>query len=300
MQKTNWIALAAPLFLLSACGPQRVNLAAHRASYDYYPPLVDKMEADYQVQTEKVKEIVGATSTPKAAPYPQMNADLKECYRVLGELRAGEKRIDAFKKKYDAWAAGKGEINSDDAAAWNEFRGVQSEYDGIAAGMGSYVNRYNQAVQDIDQQMKQHGIAKTSLSAIKGEADGLVDHVTQSVKDMDTQIESRGQTLLLAGAGGLNPLVSGQKALLLVQLKNQMPAMKAYADAARLHGGKIKAPSKDATVWLGPGMGGDIGALRELRQTAKNFELARQEFNKIAADFDKPVAQPTALPAAKP
>ncbi len=296
MKRLILFLAASSLLLLTACGPRRVNLAAHRATYDYYPPLIDKMEADYQVQTQKVKEIVAATSTPKAAPYPQLNAFLKECYRVLIEMREGEKKIDAFKKRYDAWAAGKGEINSDDAASWNDFKAVQGEYDGIAAGMGNYVQRYNQAVNSIEQQQQTFNIAKTSHSAIKTEADSLAVQVTQGVKDMDEQIESRGQTLLLAGASGLNPLTAGQKALLLVQLKNQMPAAKTLAEAARQSGAKVKMPSKDATVWLGPGMSGDIGPLQELRDIAARYVAVKKNFDKVAADFDRPPATP--VPAA--
>lgn len=286
---------------LSACGPARVNVQAVARNLDQHKPGIAKSQEIHQARSVELAAIVKQTSTPHVEPYPTLRQQVDAMKAAIAGMHKESKRIDAFKPKFQAYAAGKTVISQEDTAAWNEYQGVMAEYNAIHADLRQHASAFNSANIRYDAMIKTHNIARLKMEDLRAEISGIAAEVSNGVTEMEKQVPASRKALDLARQTGADPALLEPKSKVLDKMNAMLPGLKLFRST--VSGSKdraLKDLAASGEIWTGPGMNGqDLGLVDEFREVLAQYRENRKAWDDLNTQFEAPIAAaptPTAQP----
>ncbi|MES2200624.1 MAG: hypothetical protein V4498_00070 [candidate division FCPU426 bacterium] len=291
--------LAAVGLLFAAGCSYTINLAAQRQSLDRYVDTVKQAKVEYAQKTAFYKELSAATSTPKQDPYPGLAIDLQAMYRHLQDMDLQQKKIDAYKTRFDAYAVGKTAVKSDDKEELARFKAVQAEYAPLDQAMNADLQAFRRSTQHFASLITQHQIAKVSVAGLKKEISELRTEVDSGVTSMGAKVDEDGKALAFARSAGADASVLAQKQAILQKMEALLPNLRLFQKTFAMSADSLgkNLPTKD--FWTGPGMSKYGPLMEDFRNTKAQYGKNKAEFDALSKQFDK-VVPPTPTPAPKP
>jgi hypothetical protein len=288
-------ALVGALLLLAGCS-RTVNVASRRGAYDAYLDIPARAQAAYAEKNGFYKQIMDATQSPDANPYPALLADLQTMQRHVEDMTARRKSLLAFEHKFDQFASTHASVSPDQAADWAQFQGLDGEFQPLGQGMQVSLQGYTDASNDFDHQVQAASIAKLKVADVKAEISGFSDEMDQAMGKMEDKAKEDRKALEFAYAAGGSPDLLHQKADILEKMDKNLLDTEAFQRNARTGADALNASlPTEAEFWTGPGMDDDGSGLAGLRAAHDGFKHRTAEFFGLSDRFDaasKPVNAP--------
>jgi hypothetical protein len=283
--------LALALFV-SACGPAKVNLRSVAMRLDQHKPGITQSQQVYNERNAELTAILKQTSTPSAEPYPTLRQQLTAMRNAIAGMQSEAKRVDAFKPKFEAYAAGKSVISQEDEAAWAEYQGVMAEYNAIHADLRRQAGAFNAANSRYQALLKEHNIAKLSVEDLRAEIDGIAGEVVNGVNDMEKQVDSGRKAVEFAKQAGGDPVVLAGKTKTLDEMAGMLPGLRLFRGTVT--GSKdrvLRDLAVSGELWTGPGMSGqNLGLVEDFRNARDQYRKNRQAWDDLNTSFEAKAA----------
>jgi hypothetical protein len=292
MKPTTLLALPLLALFASACGPAKVNLRSVAMRLDQHKPGITQAQQTYNERNAELTAILKRTSTPSAEPYPALRQQLQAMRSAITGMQREAKRVDAFKPKFEAYAAGKTVISQEDEAAWAEYQGVMAEYNAIHTDLQRQAGAFNAAHNRYQAMLKEHKIAKLSVEDLRAEIDGIAAEVVNGVNDMEKQVENGRKAVDFAKQAGGDPAVLAGKAKTLDEMAGMLPGLRLFRGTVA--GSKdrvLRDLAVSGELWTGPGMSGqNLGLVEDFREARDQYRKNRQAWDELNARFEASVA----------
>jgi hypothetical protein len=288
--------VAGALAILAGCS-NTVNVASRRGFYDAYLDIPARAQAGYAEKSGLYKQIMDATQTPDANPYPALLADLQAMQRHVQDMTARRKSLVAFEGRFDQFASAHASVSPDQAADWAQFQGLDSQFQPLGQGMQVALQGYNDASNDFDRNVQAATIARLNTADVKSEVGGFCNEMDQALGQMEQKTKEDRKALEFASAAGGAPEVLHQKADVLEKMEKSLIDIEAFQRDARASADAVTASlPTDAQFWTGPGMDDDGAGLASMRAAHDGFRKRSAEFFSLSGRFDA-VARPAGAPA---
>lgn len=288
------------LFAAAVGCSSRVNLVAVRNSFDSHKAGIQKAETQVAAKESARAEILLHTATPRSAPYPALASQIASMREEVAGMKAVSRKIDAYKPKFDRYRGSRTEVSSDDQAEWNEYQGAISEYQVLMGELNGHAGRFNQASNQFDALLKQHGISKVNIDGLKGEVEAASKDIEEGVTGLETVVPEKKKMLQFAKEAGAGAQLLLDKREVLDQMEALLPellALKKESESSKkavLSGIKGKGE-----VWNGPGMPGQVKDAEKFTALHAKYKEKRGAWDQLAVKFDsiKPPAAATTTAA---
>lgn len=280
------LALAATLSLLAGCTAS-VNLAAKRGTYDAYLDLPSKTEARLQEKQDFYNGMEEATAKPKASPYPSLAADLAAMQRAVGTMSSTKAAITAFEGHYDKFSYGKTVVRSDQGADWQEYLGLDQQFQPLRQSMQVSLDAFNMAATDFDLQVQTHHIEEIDADAMRAEIDRYRNHVDETLTQLEDEARRDRQSLDTAYGMGGDRKVLEQKRKILEQMEHSLLNVEEYQRGNRAMADSLyESLPESGSIWTGPGMADDGGRWAKLRGEELKFRQREEHFADLGQQFN--------------
>jgi hypothetical protein len=266
------------------------NLITDRRSFDRFQDrrkqAIDRLNLDIKFLNEANK----ATEDASLDPYPQLGSQIDTMKHSLKLVDEDQGHIEQFKKRYDAFAAGRAEISSDDTQDWERLRGLHSEFGAIAQAMNNDFAQFDQAGNNFGNLLNQYHVEKIQVADLNKEFTGLADKARDAAHNMDQRVDADRKALDFGKNNGLSPVALQHKSEILDKMRGMLPQFRLMSDTLTMSTGQVSQALQGQTLlWTGPGMAGNTSKLiGDLRGSRDTFWKNKKEFDDLAARFDAP------------
>jgi hypothetical protein len=209
--------------LVAGC-TSSVNLATKRGTYDAYLDLPTKTDARLQEKTSFYNSMLEQTDTPKASPYPSLAGDLSAMQRAVDTMGSFKEAIVSFEGHYDKFSYGKTVVRSDQAADWQEYQGLDQQFQPLRQSIQVSLEAFNAAATDFDLQVQLHHIEEIDAAAMREEIDHFRNHVDQTLTQLEDEARQDRQSLDLAYTTEGDSQVQDERRVVLEQAQHSTTA----------------------------------------------------------------------------
>ena len=266
-----------------------VNLITERRSFDRYQDMIRQAQAETAAKQAFYDEATQACEDDGLDPYPRLDADLQGMGQSIAAMKEDQLRIDQFKRQYDAFAAGRAQINSDDTETWARFKALQSDFSALSEPMNQDIGRFRQQAQDFSSGLEAFQIGKINTADFGKEVDGFAAELQDGMEKMRMQVEEDGKVLKFARENGIEEGIVHRKEEILGQMREMLPALRLFRDSVGLSSRQLGSAFRgQAYIWTGPGMPGDAGKLVwDFRASRGEYWKDKKAFGELAQRFDQ-------------
>ena len=282
----NTSALALALTLLAGCS-NTVNVASRRGAYDAYLDIPSRAQASYAQKSAFYHDLIDATSSPNAEPYPALVADLQAMQRHVQDMAERKQSLQAFEKRFDQFADTHASVSPDQAPEWAQFQGLDAEFQPLGQGMQVSLQEFNASLGDFDNNLKAYHIEKIKVADVRAELNAFGDEMNQALGGMEGKVKEDHKAIEFAYRSGGDPDLLRQKSEVLDKMDKSLVDTESFQRGAK-DGVTALAQSlpEEATFWTGPGMDDDGSALGAMRADHDGFRHRADDFFALSKRFD--------------
>lgn len=244
---------------------------------------VNKINADMAAKTALYQAVSSKTSTPKAAPYPELG-------RLLGQMSAAQavaaksrQRMFVMEKEFTDLRQGRPDISSD-RPQWVPFMKLYEEMKAMVPRVNQEIQAYSDLSNQFSGLYNSHGIMNLQVAQIKGQLSGNLEALDKTVVDIRGQSAAMKQKLQERTSATLGLDRQKERNAIVDRIRALTDQLEAAAAALKGKVGAFEATIQGKTeIWQGPGFP-KIGIIAEV---TKDMERISGLTGQITAEAQK-------------